>query len=92
MGTLEPLLLVSHTYTQYLNDMSRGKVLARIARRALHLGSRGHGGLRFYCFKAIRSAKLFKDRYRAALDALVLAPPQVGRLVAEANVAFALNM
>ena len=71
VGTLEPMLLLLHAYTRYLGDLSRGKVLARIARWALHL-DKGHHGLRFYCFEAIRSTKLFKDRYRTALDVLVL--------------------
>jgi len=91
VGRLEPLLLLSHAYTRYLGDLSGGKVMARIARRALNLG-KGHDGLQFYNFERIKSAKLFKDKYREALDGLVLVPDQVGRLVAEANVSFALNM
>mmetsp|Transcript_30039 Transcript_30039/g.55283 ORF Transcript_30039/g.55283 Transcript_30039/m.55283 type:complete len:630 (+) Transcript_30039:118-2007(+) len=91
VGRIDPLLLLSHAYTRYLGDLSGGKVLSRIARRALNLG-RGYDGLQFYNFERVRSAKLFKDRYRDALDGLVLRSDQVGRLVAEANVAFALNM
>ena len=70
--------------------MSGGKVLSRVARRALHL--EGYDGLQFYKFDRVKSAKLFKDQYRQALDELELTPSQVGKLVAEANVAFALNM
>mmetsp|Transcript_15165 Transcript_15165/g.25924 ORF Transcript_15165/g.25924 Transcript_15165/m.25924 type:complete len:664 (+) Transcript_15165:78-2069(+) len=92
VGRIDPLLLLSHAYTRYLGDLSGGKVLSRIARRALHLDKKGYDGLQFYNFECIPSAKLFKDRYREALDELVLRPDQVGRLVAEANVAFALNM
>eukprot|EP00580_Thalassiosira_gravida_P002289 CAMPEP_0201604438 /NCGR_PEP_ID=MMETSP0492-20130828/4578_1 /ASSEMBLY_ACC=CAM_ASM_000837 /TAXON_ID=420259 /ORGANISM="Thalassiosira gravida, Strain GMp14c1" /LENGTH=646 /DNA_ID=CAMNT_0048068467 /DNA_START=50 /DNA_END=1990 /DNA_ORIENTATION=+ len=91
VGRIDPLLLLSHAYTRYLGDLSGGKVLSRIARRALNLG-KGYDGLQFYNFEHVRSAKLFKDRYRDALDELVLQSDQVGRLVAEANVAFALNM
>mmetsp|Transcript_15563 Transcript_15563/g.25258 ORF Transcript_15563/g.25258 Transcript_15563/m.25258 type:complete len:524 (-) Transcript_15563:52-1623(-) len=91
VGRIDPLLLLSHAYTRYLGDLSGGKVLSRIARRALNL-SRGYDGLQFYNFDDIKSAKLFKDKYRQALDELVLESDQVGRLVAEANVAFALNM
>ena len=95
VGRHDPLLLLSHAYTRYLGDLSGGKILARIARRALNLGKVGDGGadgLRFYEFEKVRSAKLFKDGYRRALDELDLSSDGVRRLVAEANVAFALNM
>eukprot|EP00523_Entomoneis_sp_CCMP467_P018847 CAMPEP_0168823250 /NCGR_PEP_ID=MMETSP0726-20121227/10430_1 /TAXON_ID=265536 /ORGANISM="Amphiprora sp., Strain CCMP467" /LENGTH=490 /DNA_ID=CAMNT_0008876111 /DNA_START=38 /DNA_END=1511 /DNA_ORIENTATION=+ len=72
----EPLLLLAHSYTRYLGDLSGGKVLARVARRA----------------QEIKSAKVFKDMYRRALDDLPLTPVQIQRLVQEANVAFLLNM
>lgn len=85
-----PLLLLSHAYTRYLGDLSGGKVLSRIARRALNLN--GYDGLQFYNFESIPSAVAFKKKYRAALDELALKPDQMGQLVAEANVAFALNM
>jgi Heme oxygenase len=49
-------------------------------------------GLAFYDFAEIPSAKKFKDEYRAALDALDLTDAEIDRLVAEANVAFLLNM
>ena len=91
VGRLDPLLLLSHAYTRYLGDLSGGKVLSRIARRALNL-SKGYDGLAFYNFEHIKSAKLFKDMYRQALDELVLTSNEVGKVVAEANVAFALNM
>eukprot|EP00978_Attheya_sp_CCMP212_P039355 scaffold203838_cov46-Attheya_sp.AAC.1 len=86
----EPLLLVSHAYTRYLGDLSGGTVLARVARRAMNLGS--EGGLSFYSFDQIESAKQFKDMYRQQLDGLNVSQPIVARLVAEANVAFLLNM
>jgi len=91
VGKIDPLLLLSHAYTRYLGDLSGGKVLSRIARRALNLG-KGYDGLQFYNFEYIKSAKLFKDKYRDALDGLVLTSSEIGKLVAEANVAFALNM
>lgn len=90
VGRIDPLLLLSHAYTRYLGDLSGGKVLFRVARRALNLS--GYDGLQFYQFEHVESAKLFKDEYRSALDELVLTPDEIGRLVAEANVAFALNM
>ena len=87
----DPLLLLAHSYTRYLGDLSGGKILARVARRALGLG-KAKEGLAFYEFADIASAKKFKDEYRAALDALELTDAQITKLVAEANVAFLLNM
>ncbi|GAX26814.1 heme oxygenase 1 [Fistulifera solaris] len=87
----DPLLLLAHAYTRYLGDLSGGKVLARVARRALSL-SKSNDGLEFYHFEHIPSMKLFKDHYRQALDALLLTEEQIQRIVAEANVAFCLNM
>ena len=90
----EPLLLLAHAYTRYLGDLSGGKVLARVAKRALSLAGGGstRDGLAFYHFESIPSAKVFKDHYRTCLDSLSLSEEQVERLVAEANVAFVLNM
>jgi heme oxygenase len=90
VGRMDPLLLLSHAYTRYLGDLSGGKILSRIARKALNINS--FDGLQFYNFEAIPSAVAFKKMYRAALDELALKPDQMGKLVAEANVAFALNM
>ena len=87
----EPLLLLSHAYTRYLGDLSGGKILARVARRALKLQDADEG-LAFYQFDEISSAKVFKDDYRRALDELSLREDEIERLVAEANVAFVLNM
>ncbi|KAL3811774.1 hypothetical protein ACHAXA_004206 [Cyclostephanos tholiformis] len=93
VGKHDPLLLLSHAYTRYLGDLSGGKILSRIARRALNLGNPGDSdGLRFYDFDMIPSAKRFKDEYRKLLDELPLSSDDVRKLVAEANVAFALNM
>jgi len=84
-----PLLLLAHAYTRYLGDLSGGKVLARVAKRALHLDD---DGLAFYQFPQVKSFKLFKDKYRAALDDVSLEKDQIHELVVEANVAFLLNM
>jgi heme oxygenase len=84
-----PLLLLAHAYTRYMGDLSGGKVLARVARRALQLQD---DGLAFYEFPHVESFKLFKDRYRSCLNDLPLSPTQIQALVQEANVAFLLNM
>jgi heme oxygenase (biliverdin-producing, ferredoxin) len=88
-----PYLLLAHSYTRYLGDLSGGKILARVARKALQLSSTD--GLAFYDFTTtIPNTKQFKDEYRMALDQLN--PPlnheQIQLLVAEANIAFVLNM
>ena len=84
-----PLLLLAHAYTRYLGDLSGGKVLARVARRALQLQD---DVLAFYQFPHVESFKLFKDHYRTCLNQLPLAETQIQELVQEANVAFLLNM
>lgn len=68
-----------------------GKVLARVARRALKL-SADDAGLAFYHFDRVKSYKLFKDKYRSSLNELDLSDEQISELVDEANVAFLLNM
>jgi heme oxygenase len=87
----EPLLLLAHAYTRYLGDLSGGKILARVAKRALQL-EKTDEGLAFYQFDKIPSAKKFKDQYRTCLNELPLNEGQVQALVQEANVAFLLNM
>ena len=90
IGKTDPLLLLAHSYTRYLGDLSGGKILARVARRALQLGD--NDGLDFYDFPNVASAKRFKDNYRKTLDQLPLTNEQIQKLVGEANVAFCLNM
>lgn len=91
LAKTKPLLLLSHAYTRYMGDLSGGKVLARVARRALNL-SADDAGLAFYHFEHVKSFKLFKDHYRASLNALDLTDDEIQELVQEANVAFLLNM
>ncbi|GKY96769.1 hypothetical protein MPSEU_000636300 [Mayamaea pseudoterrestris] len=92
----DPLLLLAHSYTRYLGDLSGGRILARVAKRAMHLGGTSDvepvEGLAFYHFENVESPKKFKDKYRSLLDALPLDQDQIDKLVAEANVAFLLNV
>lgn len=93
-----PVLLLAHAYTRYLGDLSGGKILARVAKRALLLDSGEDGlteGLAFYDFPLLRgSVKAFKDRYRQALNDLQFEDNDeaVQAIVQEANIAFLLNM
>lgn len=91
-----PVLLLAHAYTRYLGDLSGGKILARVAKRALMLDSGSNGlteGLAFYDFPLLQgSVKAFKDQYRQALNDLDFDEGVIQAIVAEANVAFLLNM
>jgi heme oxygenase (biliverdin-producing, ferredoxin) len=91
LGEEDPLLLLAHAYTRYLGDLSGGKILGRVARRALKLDKDGEG-LAFYHFPLVESAKKFKDHYRQCLNELPLDDNQIHAMVQEANVAFLLNM
>jgi heme oxygenase len=92
----DPLLLLSHAYTRYLGDLSGGRVLQRVAQKALQLPKPKDGepsGLQFYDFPNIpEGAKTFKDWYRQTLDGLELSELDIAKLVGEANVAFLMNM
>jgi len=89
IASSDPILLLAHAYTRYLGDLSGGRVLARIAKKALNLPSEA---LNFYNFKNISNAKEFKDFYRYQLDQLPLGTKKINSMVQEANVAFVLNM
>ncbi len=86
----QPELLIAHAYTRYLGDLSGGQVLKRLARGGMQLPeSEGTG---FYEFPAIPDPKAFKHDYRQMLDDLPLDETTCDQIVAEANLAFALNM
>ncbi|WP_203336898.1 biliverdin-producing heme oxygenase [Nocardioides limicola] len=81
-----PPLFVAHHYTRYLGDLSGGQAIGRILDRSFGLGG---AGLAFYDFPEIARPKPYKDRYRAALDALEVTPR--ARVVEEVQVAFRCN-
>lgn len=84
-----PALLVAHSYTRYLGDLSGGQILASAAAKAM--GLTPPDGLRFYDFPHIPDAKAYKQRYRQALDALPLSADEQDAIVAEVLDVFALN-
>lgn len=90
----EPHLLVAHSYTRYLGDLSGGQILKNIAQTAMNLS--GGQGLAFYEFDQIADDKAFKVKYRQALDELPIDDGNrdacVDRIVDEANAAFGMNM
>ncbi len=85
----EPELLISHSYTRYLGDLSGGQILKGIAQTAMNLTD---GGTAFYEFVDISDEKAFKVNYRAALDEMPLDEATCDRIVEEANEAFGVNM
>ena len=85
----KPELLVAHSYTRYLGDLSGGQILKGIAQRAMNLDN---GGTAFYEFKDIDDEKAFKNQYRQAMDELPIEQATADAIVAEANAAFGMNM
>ena len=89
IAATEPELLVAHSYTRYLGDLSGGQILKKIAERAMNLTD---GGTAFYEFPDISDEKAFKNQYRQAMDELPIDQATADRIVAEANDAFGMNM
>ena len=89
VGAHDPDLLVAHSYTRYLGDLSGGRVVEGIARRTLKI--EGSAGLRFFHFPEIPNRKRFKEVYRQRLDEMPLPPHRADAFIAEANHVFALN-
>jgi heme oxygenase len=85
-----PELLVAHSYTRYLGDLSGGQILKGIAQRAMNLAE--GEGTAFYEFKDISDEKAFKVKYRQTLDELPLDEAAADEIVEEANAAFGMNM
>jgi len=85
-----PELLVSHSYTRYIGDLSGGQILKNIAQRAMNLAE--GEGVAFYEFDDITDEKAFKAKYRQQLDEAPVDEATVDRIVDEANATFAMNM
>ncbi|MGI0487589.1 heme oxygenase (biliverdin-producing) [Pantanalinema rosaneae CENA516] len=85
-----PELLVAHSYTRYLGDLSGGQILKGIAQRGMNLSD--GSGTNFYEFKTISDEKAFKTVYRQAMNDLEVDEATAERIVDEANDAFGLNM
>ncbi|NJN30358.1 MAG: heme oxygenase (biliverdin-producing) [Synechococcales cyanobacterium RM1_1_8] len=90
VGQESPELLVAHSYTRYLGDLSGGQILKKIAVNAMNLNE--GEGTAFYEFEAIDDEKAFKTKYRAAMNDLPIDQAMADRIVAEANEAFGRNM
>ncbi|MBM4639615.1 biliverdin-producing heme oxygenase [Rhodococcus hoagii] len=79
---------VAHHYLRYMGDLSGGQIIRRMLERAYGYEV---DGLRFYIFDRIAKPKVFKDEYRANLDAAPLSPEEQARFIAEVNLAYGLN-
>jgi heme oxygenase (biliverdin-producing, ferredoxin) len=90
ISATEPELLIAHSYTRYLGDLSGGQILKNIAVTAMNL-SEGQGTA-FYEFADITDEKAFKAKYRQTLDELPIDDSTGDRIVDEANAAFGMNM
>lgn len=92
ISNTDPALLIAHSYTRYMGDLSGGQALKHIVRSALDLSD--EHGTTFYEFDqlpTVEAKKDFKDKYRQALDSLEVDEATVERIVEEANYAFTLN-
>jgi heme oxygenase len=85
----QPELLVAHSYTRYLGDLSGGQILKNIAQKAMNLTE---GGTNFYEFDAIQDEKAFKQTYRQTMNELPVDMTTAEAIVEEANDAFKMNM
>ncbi len=86
-GTRERL--VAHAYVRYLGDLSGGRVLGPLLARSLGLPP---AALSFYDFPGIADPQRFKAAYRDAIDRSVSAPRAFDAVLAEAELAFRLNI
>jgi heme oxygenase len=90
LSVTQPELLVAHSYTRYLGDLSGGQILKGIAETAMKLAP--GEGTAFYEFPDIPDEKAFKAEYRQALDEMPIDEAMSDRIVDEANAAFGMNM
>ena len=85
----DPERFVAHHYTRYLGDLAGGQVVGKLLTRTYGLSG---GGVRFYDFSALGAPPRFRARYRGLLDAAPWDAEARGRVVAEAVLAFELNI
>ncbi len=86
----QPELLVGHSYTRYLGDLSGGQILKGISQKAMNLT--GSDGVAFYEFPTIKDEKAFKNKYRESLGEAPVDDATANAIVEEANSAFGINM
>jgi len=90
ISSSQPELLIAHAYTRYMGDLSGGQILKKIAQNAMNLST--NEGTAFYDFEELEDENSFKQIYRNQLNCISLSEEQVADIIAEANIAFTLNM
>ena len=84
----DPARLVAHHYLRYLGDLSGGLAIGKLVSR--HYGiAQEH--LSMWNFHGIEKPKVYKDHYRAKLDAYAVDDARADALVDEAASGFVLN-
>ena len=88
----DPALLIAHSYTRYMGDLSGGQSLKNIIRSALQLPpDQGTALHEFEQIPTIEAKRDFKEKYRDTLNSLAIDEATMERIVDEANLAFSLN-
>lgn len=83
-----PARLVAHHYLRYLGDLSGGLAIGKMVSR--HYGIAPEH-LSMWNFEGIEKPKVYKDGYRAKLDAYAVDEARADALVDEASSGFSLN-
>lgn len=92
VANTDPVLLIAHSYTRYMGDLSGGQALKKIIRSALNLpADEGTALHEFEQLPTVEAKRAFKEKYRDALNALPLDDSTIQQIVDEANQAFTLN-
>ncbi|HEY9664126.1 MAG TPA: heme oxygenase (biliverdin-producing) [Allocoleopsis sp.] len=92
VANTDPALLIAHSYTRYMGDLSGGQALKNIIRSAMNLPpDQGTGLHDFDQLPTMEAKRAFKEKYRDALNSLPVDEATIERIVAEANYAFELN-
>lgn len=89
VGRASAPAFLAHHYTRYLGDLSGGQVIRAALERSL--GVTDGAGASFFAFPDVRPGAL-KKRYRDLLDQAPFTPQQREELVAEALIAYRLNV
>lgn len=92
IANTDPVLLIAHAYTRYMGDLSGGQALKNIVRSALKLPpDQGTALHEFEQIPTVEAKRAFKEKYRQALNSLLVDEATIQRIVDEANYAFQLN-
>ena len=86
----KPVLLVAHSYTRYLGDVSGGQIIRRLMKK--HYSLPEDVGVSFYNFDHVHSVGAFKDLYTSRMNGLELSEQEIDDQVEEASRIFQLNI